>query len=851
MKKFVRWLILIFYVLISLGLFYLFYFLIFPFDWSEIFINWILLMGFIGTIILYPLSINEFYHWAKIGRRSEGSDIVAIGFLFFLILFITRDFLTSMMGSFSIYMWFGVYELKEYPVINKILIISLVTYNIIFVAGLVSFYLNDPFFVNTAFAFSFWIILGLGFLLFGRKYIIVWRFMSPAYLLLFLYIIAWLAVIFINQYTPLEFIYNSPLALENFSILNFIMNIYFILILVNWIVYFIAGAVLDKLLGIKRVKNDEKLLEIVEKVKKDIGIKGKVKVGFGKYPILNAMAYGSFFDKRIAIIAEDINQIPEDELKGIIAHELAHTKGQHTLILTFITTFDLIFRMLLGLPATYYDYTFGEPQIPMIAFIFINLVLYMFFFIFIRLLEGRADLKAKKAGYGKELAKALYNLESFYASGREIGLNTMLLCDEKILEDNQLLDYMDTAEYMHCSMIKPSRLSLLANLMNSHPPSYYRIAALLSDELKPSKIALLPFICLKKSKQIKYAEKFEKARLAFKIIANEKFKEKFKVENVSLMLEKLQKRETHKYELNKDFIFKNKITNELILGKLEDIQFLDDICDTEQYIITNLKTTQKQWLNASIYAKNQINLNELYFFQKKMPLTLIDVKINKSNKDGNYLFLDKDNNEILKPIKKTKLPNSVNIFKKFKDREVFLRLKGEVKIFKCINIKPSENFNNYELEFFESNEKRIQDQNPLKFRISKLIIRPKNIYFSIRRNVEYRQSEIALIKWLITNQLQTSIYLKKPVNNLEIGRILNINLDDKKIKLIQKHDGDNKDLIFIKNIFGKEKSIPYKTIEQITFEYNTAMIQKKSETSIFSRLGYKLIKKFKPEKVII
>ena len=67
----------------------------------------------------------------------------------------------------------------------------------IFIAGLFSFYLGNPIFINTAFAFSFWIILIMGFILFGRKYIVVWRFMSPAYLLLFLYVIAWIAIIFI------------------------------------------------------------------------------------------------------------------------------------------------------------------------------------------------------------------------------------------------------------------------------------------------------------------------------------------------------------------------------------------------------------------------------------------------------------------------------------------------------------------------------------------------------------------------------------------------------------------------------------------------------------------------------
>ncbi len=836
----------VFYIIFSPSLFYFFYFIVFPHG-VEILTDWTLY----PVIFLFLLSINEIYHWAKIGRRSELSDLVAIALFFFIIFFITKDLLTSLMGAFSIYLWAGIIELREYPIINKILIISLVTYNVIFIAGLISFYYEDPFYINTAFAFSFWIILGLGFLLFGRKYIIVWRFMSPAYLLLFLYIIAWIAIIFINQYTPLEFLSMSPLSSDNPTPLDFIMNIYFVLIIVNWIVYFISGIILDKLLGIKRVKDNKEFLEIVENVKNDIGIKGKVKVGFGKYPILNAMAYGAFFDKRIAVIAEDIDQIPEDEMKGIVAHELAHTKGNHTLILTFIATIDMTIRMLLGFPATYYDYTFSNPEIPMIGFIFLNIVLYMFFFIFIRFLEGKADLKTKKSGYAKELAKALYNLESFYATGREFGLNTMLLCKEKITKDNQLLDYMDTANYINQSIIKPKRGSLLANLMNSHPPTYFRIAALLGEELKPGKEALLPFICLKRSKQKKYAKKFEKARFAFKIIANEKFKESFNIENVSLLLENLNRREIYEIELKRDFIFKNKITDEIIFGKLEDVQFLDDICDSDQYIITDLKTSQKLHLNTSLYTKTQVNLNSIYFFKKNTPMILSDIELNIEKIGGNYVFLDKDGNKILKPITKTKLPLSVDNIKKFKDHEIFLKLKGELKIYRCINVISKEIFNDYELEFSNTIENPIQRQESLNFKLSELIIRPRNIYFSISRNVYFRKYEIELFNWLLNNQIRVFIYLKKPVNNLEIGKILKLNVNFEGIeKDLNSNDKNNNDFIIIENIFGKEINIPYKLLELITFKWDTAMIQKKSETSLFSRIGYKIMNKFKPEKVL-
>lgn len=842
MKKANRYLLFITYVIGSISAVYFLGFIFFKPNWIGILIDW----SFIITAFLYLISIEEFYHWAKIGRRSEMSDIIAIGFFFFLIFFFTKDLLTSLMGAFSIYLWVGLIELREYPVINKILIISLVTYHVIFIAGLISFFLEDQFYINTAFAFSFWIILGLGFLLFGRKYIVVWRFMSPAYLILFLYIIAWLIVIFINQYTPINFIYHSPLNSKNPRAQDFIMNIYFILIVVNWVVYFVAGPILDKMLGIKRVRDDDNLLELVDNVKKKIGIKGRVKVGFGKYPILNALAYGSVFDKRIAIIAEDINQIPQDELKGIVAHELAHTKGNHTLILTFITTADLIFRMLLGLPATYYDYTFGDPQIPMIAFIFLNLIIYVILYVFVRILEGKADLKTKNAGYAKELAKALYNLESFYATGREFGLNTMLLSGEKITRDNQLVDYLETAQYLYQSMIKPSRASLLANFMNSHPPSYFRIAAILGEDLKPLKEALLPFICLKRTKQIKYAKKFKNASNDFKIIANEKFMEKFGIDDISMMFENLRRKESYKLELNKDFIFKNKITNEILIGKLDNIRFDNSICDADQYVITTFKTNQTIYLNTTLYSKIPVSFNESYYFEKNTPLTLKEISLNDDKNDGNYIFLNKDD-EIHKPLKKTKLPYSVDFITNFENRDIFLKLKSKTQVFKCVKVISAKNLDDYQIELYNDLNKK-----SLNFKLKEVIIHPKKISLSISRNQDFRNSEINIIKWLINNQVFSYIYLKKPVNNIEIGYIQELNTKNSDIKENSANNkSDNDDNLVIRNIFGKVVILPYYSIELITFNYDTGMIQKKSETSWFSKLGYRVLKIFKPRSILL
>ena len=798
-------------------------------------------------LIFYLLSLEEVYRWAKNGKRSEMSDFVAILFFFFLIFFFSKDILTSIMGAFSIYLWFGVLELKDYPVLNKILIISLVTYNIIFISGIISTVLGDPNVLETTFSFSFWIILGLGFILFGRKYIVIWRFMSPEYLTLFLYIIAWLVIVIINTISPINIISQKALLFNSFSVWELFMNVYTMLIAINWIIYFISGPILDFMLGIKPLK-DKRLLDLIDKVKLDVGIKGKVKVGIGNYPILNAMAYGSFFDKRIALIAEDYKLVPEDEVKGIVAHELAHTKGKHTLILTFITTGDLIFRMLFGIPATYYDYTFGNPQLPFIFYILLNLLIYVFLFMFVRILEGKADQKTKRIGYAKELVKALYNLESFYATGREFGLNTMLLCEEKITENNEILNYLDTADYINKSIIKPKRGSLVSNILNSHPLTYHRIVAILDDTLKPTKEMLLPFLCLKKSNQKYYAKLFDNARIKFKNIASEKFKEHFNINDISAYMRNINRIELYKLEIDKDFMFKHKVTDEIVVGKLESVGFNDDVCEIDEYIVKEFKTNNKIHLNSSEYSKTQISLKENYFLEKEGTLNLIDIDTKPDQKKSAYVFLDESGNKIIKRIKKTKLPNSIASLQMFSNRDIFFNTKGETIILRCSNVEISKKFKDSEL-IFESLPQN-DESNKFQFKLKNLIIKPRNIYIAISRKETGRKSESKIFEWLIEKQLRTYFYLKKPVNNLEIGYVQDIKLDFEKLKKsADKGKSKESDFITIKNIFGKYQVIPYKSLEALSFEHITGIIQKKSEVSIFSKLGYVLLRKFKPEKI--
>ena len=135
--------------------------------------------------------------------------------------------------------------------------------------------------------------------------------------------------------------------------------------------------------------------------------------------------------------------------------------------------------------------------------------------------------------------------------------------------------------------------------------------------------------------------------------------------------------------------------------------------------------------------------------------------------------------------------------------------------------------------------------------MSNLIIKPRNIYLPIRKDFQHRKSEVKVMKWLMANKIFTQIYLKKPVNNFEMGYIHSIDVENSVKKKSENEEERHNSFLKLENIFGKETLIPFQTIESIGFEFESVIIQKKSATSLTSRLGYKILKKLKPNKIII
>jgi Zn-dependent protease with chaperone function len=809
--------------------------------------------------ILWGLLINEGISWVKNGKRSDWSDLVVILFLFITVYLFTGDIFNSFIGAFSLYLIFGIYELKEYEVLNKILLITVITYNFIFFAGILDTILvKDGLWRDTAFSMSFWLMLILGFAFFGRKYMVVFRFMSPQYLTLALYLVAWMAI--------------SSIKTIPFTEISLYDYIYEVIIITNVIVYIFTGPLIDLLMGYKK-SDDPILTRIIEEAAEKMGMNPKkIKVRYGKYPILNAMAYGAFWDMRMAIIAPNLTDIPEDELKGIVAHELAHLKGKHTLSLTLISIGEIIVFKFLKWPVTYYDYTFNPDNqpFPMFVFILISIGISLFLYTFVRMFEATADKNTKKAGYGKELAKGLYNLESFYATSHEIGLDATLLSDEKITENNKILDYMSTAQYINKMIVKPSKGGLLTNFINAHPPSYHRIIASLNEtEISTTYEALMPVIFLRKKKAEEFFIKTDKTRQLYMDMATSKVKERFKIDNIKILAEQLKLKEKLSYKIGKTYVYLDLKTNERIFGKLEDIMYVDNISEPLQYKIKTIlggKTDEIKVINPSTHKEVPLTLGEHYNFIKKGILRLKKIELDEvffkkgknKKKSSQYLkkntgiaIFDKISNidgdstieEVKLPIfKKKHIPKSYEELESIKGEHIFLKQHGTFQMYKLDDVKFNENYTNFVSKFViidENGTEKVNEVENIELEFSKedIVIKHGTFYFDFHNDGSTQKFEDDFIKYYTKHKLDVVFVLKKAVNAEIDGVIESFEEIDGKISQIS-----------IKNNFNEEFVVEKSKIDGVFIEKPTLKIQKRKDVSVFTILMNKIGSKIHPEK---
>ncbi len=793
---------------------------------------------------------SEGTQWVRKSKRSGTTDLLFMIFMFLVMYLVTQSVFTGLLGTFSVYLVFAISELKEHKVINKVVLISAITYNVLFVSSLVDFFIEKLFLVNPGvldvmFSVSLWLILALGFVIFGRRYIIVWRFMSPQYITLALYLLAWLLV--------------ATLA----SLFNFDMfgAIYPVLLAMIVVIYFTSGTLIDKFLGVKSLaKIDEKkralLVSLVDDVKKKIGYNTKVRIGYGNYPIINAMAYGSIIDKRICIIAPEEIELPVDELSAIIAHELGHLKLHHPLYLMGINAIDLIIRWVFNIPATYYDFAFGRKfvlfgvDVGILGFIILNMLIYAFLYLFVRVMESHADFVVKRAGLGRELAKALYNLESFYALGRQVGLNVMLLADEKIDDEHRMLDYIEAARALRGQLVNPSRSLVVSTLLNSHPPSFLRIAnAVLPDaiELSAWESTLILAKFTRKKNVIKFRERMEGILPELDTITRGKFLDEFGSQidgNLQKFLEKLMLHGQKPRLLNNQALFTHKLTEEARHVQVTGIRYNDSIANPYTYQAIPVNGVG-QWnasqgqatiqeMDPAPYKYEVVNTGEHYKIGESERAVLESIQQEGNGKKVTCTVRDEKGNEIKTDFKKIKNQVTPEFIMSLRNKDVFIEHNEAFDIASCKKTSEALQLREVALELEKANGITVT------YKAGDLIFDTDVILIQFHQDNAYQERYVELFKWIMKTGTWMRLFLKKPVNSDYYCQVIQVTTDDDTTGDNGKHTGFT---IVARDAFGKEIPMTKKDIDYGSFETDSAAIKRKDESSAIQKLLVKFLKR--------
>jgi Zn-dependent protease with chaperone function len=752
--------------------------------------------------------------------------LALIGLTFGLVLILMSAWLLAIALAFFVLAVYQTYQLRESPVWRELMITSVATY-FVFLVGTVGdkIYIlvtNEPTEIFTGWAYNLmiYVFLIMALIFFGRRFILVSRMMSPQllYLVLFalIYVVLYTVTNIIEISTPVDgqyltFYYLSSVLNDKIAERIIFLTIapYEIIILLAFGMYFISGPLLTKLLGIKKI-DDERVLGIVEEVRTKLGIRKKIKVGFVEAPILNAMAYGPFFDQRVALIARDLSEFSDEDIKGIVAHELAHNSRLHVVWLQFIAAAEMIIKKALLLPATTLDYAAYPQEVPFAVYFLINYGILAILLIFVRVLEGDADHITKKIGYGTELAQVLYKLEGFYQGiAGDFGLNVQLLTGKEFTEEENQRFLGEAGIRLYRHLHRPGRWDMFANIFMSHPRSAYRIIAMLDDEISPIRGALLPYwLLLPNFLRRKTLRKLNRKREEFADLISEKYNSYYGTEGVKSFLEITKMDKLLSMLEGRTIVAYDHIDDIVVEGNVTGIHISDRI-SRPIFLKVQSESEEKQ-IQVTDFVIHDAQLDEQYILRngrmgkltswKKYPEKNQPFFVFQSLKDENQTFETKYTG---KPLK---------FLSDLKGREIFFYKEGTDRIARLSNVTFGDSFQSSEFEF-EIDEKG--DFKELKIKGDDLIvdIPPVLLRFS-KEKIEHQTN---LLRSLVGHSV--ILYTKE---ELEIGIACEIS-------------AINKEEIAYK-IKEKEHKVERKKVDYIYVYANIPKIMIKSHVSFLDRL---------------
>ncbi len=684
-----------------------------------------ILIGSIISLIALVILISELFTKIKHGTTIENIVLALIGLLFGLTLVFLKDWLIAIALSFFILALYQTFQLRESPVWRELMITSVVTYAV-FLAGTIAdkvYFLikgeKTQIYTGWAYNLMVYVFLIMALIFFGKKFVLVTRFMSPQILYLTLFALAYAALWGVGKIIPgfdnltLNYLPLSENITKRIIFLSF--GPYEIIILLSFFMYFISGWLLDILLGIKRT-DDARLHTLVNEVKNKLGIKKNIKIGVVKAPILNAMAYGPFFDQRVAFISSDINDFTDDDIRGIVAHELAHNKRGHVIWLQLIASVEMIIKKAFLLPATTLDYAVVKDLMPFALYFLISYGIIAVLYIFVRILEGDADRLTKKIGYGKQLAQALYKLEGFYQGiAGDFGLNVQLLTGKKFSEAEQLRFRGEAALTLYQQLYRPSRWAMFSNIFMSHPRTTYRIVAMIDDDLHPIKSALLPYwLILPDFIRGKTIKKLSQKRDEFDKLITERFRAYYGDQGVKEFLDITRLQDLYLIYIDKNIVAYDKTEDTTVEGKVKEIKVSDSICRPLLISVQKEDSVTKDLL-VTDYEINDARLGEKYIL-KNGKLGILESWESKGKTKRpifNFKAIDNENNKFKSSI--TGKPYDYFLSKKNSD--VIIYYEGQDQVMKLSDVELKKTKKDSIISFT-----RESDNKELNFNLSQLII---------------------------------------------------------------------------------------------------------------------------------
>lgn len=736
-----------------------------------------LIIAAIGLILLISEVITKIKH----GTATENIVLSLIGLTFGLVLVLLQDWLMGIAIVMFVLAAYETYELRESPVWRELMITSLITYFIFLVGTILAKVFNEERFTGWAYNLMFYVFIILAIIFFGKKFVLVSRLMSPQilYLTLFalVYVVLYSASSLFEEFTNLAWNY---LSLPEGSIIRervifATIGTYEVLILLSFFIYFISGWLLNALLGIKPVE-DDRILNIVDEVRNQLGIKTKVKVGYVKAPILNAMAFGPFFDQRVAFICNDLNDFTDADIRGIVGHELAHNSRGHIIWLQIIASLEMIIKKALLLPATTLDYAaYKDLSVSFLSYFLINYGIIAFLFIFVRILEGDADLQTKKAGYGDSLAQALYKLEGFYQGiAGDFGLNVQLLTGKEFSEQEKMRFQGEAAISLYKQLYKPNRWAMFSNVFMSHPRTTFRILSMIDEDLSPVKSALLPYwLILPDFIRNKQIQKLTQKRDKFCEMISDRYTENYGETGIKKFLELVKIDELYEEYIGKNVIAYDKTFETVYEGRVEGLEIGNIICKPLLLVLDNNGKIDKLPLND--YSLNIFELGEKYILKNGQVGKLIGWEKSEKNKAPIFTFQHTDKEDTFKEYYTGK---QLNYFKNLEGKDVFFHDDGIDKAVRINKIELGKDLQNttFTIQNFTLNDSMQKNET---FKLSQLITELSPVF--LRINKKKKEQQNSLLE-LLKNR-SVIIYTKE---ELEVG--LNcqlLNYSDKHIMYLK------------------------------------------------------------------